>query len=163
MIDKVSAKEKEVWAILDTVSDPEIPVVSVVEMGIVRDISLDGKQVQVIITPTFSGCPALQVIIDDIESKLSGSGYDATVENVLHPPWTSDWISDDARHKLKGFGLAPPPLHGGRVEVTFYEPVSCPYCDSEHATIKNSFGSTLCRAIYYCNSCQQPFEQFKAL
>lgn len=163
MMENVSAKEKEVWSILNTVSDPEIPVVSVVEMGIVREIFLDGVQVRVIITPTFSGCPALQVIIDDIESKLSGFGYEAKVEKVLHPPWTSDWISDDARQKLKGFGLAPPPLHGGRVEVTFNEPVPCPYCDSKHTTIKNSFGSTLCRAIYYCNSCQQPFEQFKAL
>jgi ring-1,2-phenylacetyl-CoA epoxidase subunit PaaD len=163
MMEEIGIKEKEIWSILDTVSDPEIPVVSVVEMGIVRDVSLDGNQVLVIITPTFSGFPALQVMSDDIENRLSEFGYKATVEKVHHPPWTSDWISDGARQKLKQFGLAPPPKHGGRVEVTFFDPVPCPYCDSKHTTAKNSFGSTLCRAIYYCNSCQQPFEQFKAL
>lgn len=155
--------KEEIWAVLNTVTDPEIPVVSVVEMGIVRDVSLADQEVQVVITPTFSGCPALQVMIDDIKEKISSLGLIPTVNTVHHPPWSTDWIHESARKKLKEFGLSPPPLHGGRIEVTFYEPVPCPYCDSKHTVVRNNFGSTLCRAIHYCNSCQQPFEQFKPL
>jgi len=157
-------REKIVWGALNEVQDPEIPVVSLVEMGIIREILLCENSVAVTMTPTFSGCPALQVMQDEIEKKLRGLGYTAvTIKTTLSPPWSSDWITDDARAKLKAFGLAPPLRHGGNIEVTFYEPVTCPRCDSANTIIKNSFGSTLCRAIYYCNQCQEPFEQFKAL
>ena len=158
----------DIWHALDDVKDPEIPVISVVEMGIVREISLrqgeQGREVMVKMTPTFSGCPALHVIRDQIAACIRGMGAaSVNVEIVLHPPWTTDWLTDEARMKLKSFGLAPPKRHGGNLMVTFYEPVACPYCDSMDTSVKNTFGSTLCRAIYYCNGCQQPFEQFKAL
>jgi ring-1,2-phenylacetyl-CoA epoxidase subunit PaaD len=156
---------EEIWQGLAAVKDPEIPVVSVVEMGIVRDVSVaeDGRVV-VKMTPTFSGCPALHVMRADIEKKVMAMGATAvTVETVLSPAWTTDWISDEARQKLKAFGLTPPTKHGGNLEITFYDLAACPYCDSNNTSIKNTFGPTLCRAIYYCNDCRQPFEQFKAL
>ncbi|HFQ93544.1 MAG TPA: phenylacetate-CoA oxygenase subunit PaaJ, partial [Anaerolineae bacterium] len=115
-------------------------------------------------TPTFSGCPALRVMERDIAAKMKELGFASVeVRTVLSPPWSSDWITEEAREKLKKFGLAPPPRHGGRIEITFYEPAACPYCGSENTAVKNDFGPTLCRAIYYCNDCQQPFEQFKPL
>ena len=173
MVDKNMERQREltsdaVWLALETVKDPEIPAISVVEMGIVREIALwqgeDGPEVKVVMTPTFSGCPALQVIQESIAECVRQLGAATVdVETVLHPAWTTDWISEAGRQKLKAFGLAPPARHGGKLAVTFYEPVACPYCDSNNTTMKNSFGSTLCRAIYYCNGCQQPFEQFKAL
>ncbi|MCB8966497.1 MAG: 1,2-phenylacetyl-CoA epoxidase subunit PaaD [Chloroflexota bacterium] len=159
-------KMAHIWQALNEVADPEIPVVSLVEMGIVRDVRLDeqANAVTVVITPTFSGCPALHVMRQDIETRLHTLGFShVTVETTLHPPWSSDWISEEARVKLKTFGLAPPPRHGGRLEVTFFAPTACPYCNSTDTRVKNEFGPTLCRAIYYCHACQQPFEQFKAL
>lgn len=157
-----------IWLALEDVKDPEIPVVSVVEMGIVRGVRLrageDGHEAIVEMTPTFSGCPALHVMREEIAACVRDLGVPAVrVETVLHPPWTTDWITDAGRQKLKAFGLAPPRRHGGNVTVTFYEPVTCPYCDSGNTSVRNTFGSTLCRAIYYCSDCRQPFEQFKAL
>ena len=155
---------QRIWKALNDVPDPEIPVVSLVEMGIVRDVTLLPNSVEVTMTPTFSGCPALKVMENDIAAKLHEIGIEnVTICTTLSPPWTTDWISDEARAKLKSFGLAPPAKHGGNIEITFFDPIACPYCDSTNTTIKNSFGSTLCRAIHYCNNCQQPFEQFKAL
>ena len=149
---------------LDQVMDPEIPVVSVVDMGIIRDVTVNDEGVTVKMTPTFSGCPALEVIKSEIAKCVRDLGEDRVcVETVLDPPWTTDWITENAREKLKGFGLAPPKRHKGRLEVTFFHNVDCPYCDSSQTTLKNAFGPTLCRSIYYCNACQQPFEQFKAL
>ena len=157
-------REEAVWRALEEVKDPEIPVVSVVEMGIVREVTVDGDRVSVKMTPTFSGCPAVHVMEAEIEKRVRQMGAEeVTVETVLHPPWTTDWITDEARQKLKAFGLSPPQKHGGNLAVTFYEPAACPYCDSKNTTVKNTFGPTLCRAIYYCNECQEPFEQFKAL
>jgi ring-1,2-phenylacetyl-CoA epoxidase subunit PaaD len=157
-------EEKDIWQALEAVKDPEIPVVSVVELGVVREVSVDGDAVVVKMTPTFSGCPALHVIEREIEAKVrSLTTGEVTVETVLYPPWTTDWITEGARQKLKDFGLSPPMRHNGRLEITFYNLADCPYCDSANTTIKNTFGPTLCRAIYYCNNCQQPFEQFKAL
>lgn len=156
--------EEAVWEALTEVVDPEIPVVSLVEMGIVRGVQVDGPHVTVTITPTFSGCPALHVMQQDIVARLQALGCaSVSVETVLSPPWSSDWITDEGRRKLKAFGLAPPQRHGGNIAITFYEPVTCPYCDSANTSVKNEFGPTLCRAIYFCHNCQQPFEQFKPL
>lgn len=160
----IMVNEETIWAALAEVADPEIPVVSLVEMGIVRGVALEGQNVTVTITPTFSGCPALHAMQADIVTRLKALGCaEVRVETVLHPPWSSDWISDEARRKLKAFGLAPPPRHGGNIALTFFDPVACPYCDSTNTSVKNSFGPTLCRAIHYCHNCQQPFEQFKPL
>jgi ring-1,2-phenylacetyl-CoA epoxidase subunit PaaD len=153
-----------VWKALEEVKDPEIPVVSLVEMGIVRHVEVGENKVIVSITPTFSGCPALQAMQTDIVERLKRM-TDAKVEVkiVYSPAWTTDWISDEARAKLKAFGLAPPPQHGGSVEITLLEEVACPYCGSTKTSLRNSFGSTPCRMIFYCNNCHQPFEQFKPL
>jgi len=160
----VNLTEERIWQALQNVKDPEIPVVSVVELGIVRRVEVAADAVHVTITPTFSGCPALHVMRAEIEEQIRALGArDVTVHTTLHPPWSSDWITESAREKLKDFGLAPPHRHGGNVPITFHEPVSCPYCDSQNTTIKNTFGPTLCRAIYYCENCRQPFEQFKAV
>ena len=154
-----------IWQALTEVKDPEIPVVSLVEMGIIRQVELIKDKVIVTMTPTFSGCPALEVMKTNIERKLRDEGIASVeVKQVLDPPWSSDWITDDARQKLKAFGLAPPPKHDGNLqEILLIDTVACPYCDSTNTVIKNTFGPTLCRAIHYCNDCQQPFEQFKPL
>ena len=153
------------WQALEAVKDPEIPVVSLVEMGIVRDITTSETGVTVQMTPTFSGCPALDVMRRDITNCLQQLGIQSvTVETVLNPPWSSDWITDEARVKLKQFGLAPPPKHGGNViAVAFLDVAECPRCGSYNTVIKNSFGPTLCRMIWYCQDCQDAFEQFKPL
>ncbi len=155
---------EQIWQALDEVKDPEIPVVSVVEMGLVREVQLDGGCVTVTFTPTFSGCPALEVMREHIRARLTALGArDVDVKTVLHPPWTSDWITEAARAKLKAFGLAPPVRHGGDVNLIFYDAAQCPRCDSANTTLQNAFGSTLCRMIYTCNECRETFEQFKAL
>lgn len=161
-------KLKAIWTELEAIPDPELPVVSLVELGIIRDVIIqeteNSEYVKVTMTPTFSACPALKVMENDIVERLNNAGYgNVEVDVVLAPPWTSDWISDEAREKLRGFGIAPPPKHGGNFPIMLMETVECPYCGSEKTSIKNSFGSTPCKMIYYCNSCQQPFEQFKPL
>lgn len=154
----------EIWQALDEVMDPELPVVSMVEMGIVRAVEIENGTVVVSMTPTFAGCPALEVMREAIREKLAGLGVERVqVKTVLTPPWSSDWITESARSKLKAFGLAPPPVHGGNVTLFFPKVVTCPYCGSNNTRMTNSFGPTLCRAIFVCRACQQPFEQFKAL
>ena len=154
----------KIWQFLEEIKDPEIPVVSVVEMGIIRQVEVDERFVRVTMTPTFSGCPALQEMQSQIHQMLIQAGAERVeIKISLSPAWSSDWITPAARKKLKNFGLAPPPLHGGNFEITLLDIVSCPYCASTDTSLKNSFGATLCRAIFYCNHCQQPFEQFKPL
>lgn len=154
----------DVWIILEDVKDPEIPAVSVVEMGMVRSIGVTGKRVIVTFTPTFAGCPALQVIQDGITDTLHKSGYtDVEIKMSIAPAWSSNWISPEGREKLKSFGLAPPPRHSGDIETAFNQAAECPYCRSKETELKNDFGSTLCRAIYKCKSCNQPFERFKPI
>jgi len=155
---------QDIWQALEEVQDPEIPVVSVVEMGMIRQVVLADKRVIVTLTPTFSGCPALHAIKADIRAKLLRRGVEAVeVRETLSPAWSSDWITDAAREKLKAFGLAPPPKHGGDLQAALSDAVECPYCGAEDTLVKNTFGPTLCRAIYLCKNCQQPFEQFKPL
>ncbi|MGF1503917.1 MAG: 1,2-phenylacetyl-CoA epoxidase subunit PaaD [Anaerolineae bacterium] len=155
-----------IWQALEDVPDPEIPMVSLVEMGIVRDVEIGDKTVTVTITPTFSGCPALQVMKDEIVERLKKEEgiSDVTVETTYSPPWTTDWIAETARDKLKDFGITPPPrLDGTAVEIVLFEPVACPQCGSTNTSIKNNWGPTPCKTIHYCNSCNQPFESFKPL
>ena len=159
---------QSIWQALESVMDPEIPVISLVEMGIIREIDISHSGISVTMTPTFSGCPALLEMETLIIEAVRGVGgidpnIEVVVEKQLNPPWTSDWISDVGREKLKGFGLQPPARHGGNVTMTFFDVVTCPRCDSKNTSLKNSFGSTLCRAIWVCNDCLEPFEQFKPL
>lgn len=154
----------QVWNILEEVKDPEIPVVSVVEMGMIRQVAVEGDHVYVSMTPTFAGCPAIQVMQSDIKERMRDAGAaKVEVEIKLFPPWSTDWITSEAREKLKSFGLAPPPQYGGDFEILLLDAVSCPYCNSTNTSLKNDFGPALCRAIYVCNDCGQPFEQFKPI
>ncbi len=155
---------QHIWAALEDVKDPEIPVVSVVEMGIVRDVRLEGERAVVTITPTFVGCPALIPMREAIAERVKQLGVgEVDVRTSLNPPWTSEWIGDGARAKLQAFGLAPPPHHAGDIDVALVEAVTCPHCGSRNTVRDSLFGPTLCRAIYYCNACRQSFEQFKPL
>jgi ring-1,2-phenylacetyl-CoA epoxidase subunit PaaD len=148
-----------VWDILSTVMDPEVPALSVVDLGIVRDVDVDPDgTVRVSITPTYSGCPAMHVIEADIVAALRAGGWpDARVRTVLSPAWTTDWVSAPAREKLAAYGIAPPEL------VPLTRRVACPYCGSRETTMRSEFGPTACKAIMYCNACEQPFELFKAI
>jgi ring-1,2-phenylacetyl-CoA epoxidase subunit PaaD len=158
---------EELFAILSTVPDPEVPVISVVELGIVRDAQqrADGT-VEVTITPTYSGCPAMFEIEKDVRAALEAAGA-TTVEvtTVLSPAWTTDWIPESAREKLRRYGIAPPGRadDGGLVTlVRAKPPVQCPWCGSRNTVLKSEFGSTACKAIHVCNDCRQPFDEFKA-
>ena len=154
---------EQIWLALHEVKDPEIPVVSLVEMGIVREVKIENEKAIITLTPTFAGCPAMHVMKREVEERVGAMGVEVEVRTSLTPPWTSDWISEEAREKLKSFGLAPPLKHNGDINVILLEEASCPRCKSKNTTIKNTFGPTLCRAIFYCNECQEAFEQFKAL
>ncbi|MFQ5932608.1 MAG: 1,2-phenylacetyl-CoA epoxidase subunit PaaD [Nitrospiraceae bacterium] len=155
---------EQVWEVLEQVKDPEIPVVSVVELGLIRQVGYEKGHLVVTLSPSFAGCPALDVMAADIEARLTGLGIGrVAVKTVYRPPWTSDWITSTGREKLKGCGLAPPAIHAGDLERALAEAARCPYCDSTDTELKNSFGPTLCRAIYVCLACRQPFEQFKPL
>lgn len=157
----------EVYGVLNTVMDPEVPVISVVELGIVRDVAIQDEAVTITITPTYSGCPAMHEIEADIRTALLARGVrDVKVKLVLSPAWTTDWIGPEAREKLRAYGIAPP----GRAEpqglITLTRaraPVPCPFCGSSDTRLQSEFGSTACKAIHVCNSCRQPFDEFKAL
>ena len=152
------------WQALNTIADPEILVISLVELGIVRAVTIDGDTVIVTITPTFSGCPAMHFMREEIVEQLRAIGAEKIeVRTSLHPPWTSEWIGDEARAKLKAFGLAPPPHHDGNFDIVLMEVVECPYCGSNDTAMENPFGPTLCRSIHYCRACRQSFERFKPL
>jgi ring-1,2-phenylacetyl-CoA epoxidase subunit PaaD len=154
-------QESDVWKILKQVMDPEIPAVSIVELGIVREVAVQGDCARVSLAPTFSACPALEVIQRQVEADLLQAGIQPLVNWSASPPWSSDWITPDGRLKLASIGLVPPPRHSGLIELALIERVTCPFCGSIDTTQKNSFGPTLCRSIFYCNSCRQPFERFK--
>lgn len=164
MSTRTTLDEQEIWAALDAVPDPEMPFVSLVELGIVRRVDLQGGAISVTITPTFSGCPAYEVMGEQIEAAVLALGADEVSVLVTHdPPWTSEWITPVARAKLLENGLAPPPRHAGDFAEALLLPVSCPRCDSMDTQLQNSFGTTPCRMIFTCKDCLEPFEQFKPL
>ncbi len=159
----------DIFGILDEVKDPEVPVLSVVELGIVRDVVVDGSSVTVTITPTYSGCPAMRVIEEDITAALEARGLSPIrLETVYAPAWTTEWMSAEAKQKLSAYGIAPPGRlqEEGLVMLTrspAVERVACPYCGSKKTETRSEFGSTACKAIMYCQACEQPFELFKAI
>lgn len=165
MVNAMSDPTERVWQALEGVMDPEIPVVSVVDMGIIRAVGVGVEGVTVTMTPTFSGCPALDVMRRDIMAAVRELGVgQVTVQVVLHPPWSTEWISEAGRERLRRFGLAPPPRHGGQIaSVAFFDLAECPRCGSTNTSLRNAFGPTLCRMIWYCNECRDAFEQFKPL
>ncbi len=158
----------EIYAVLEEVKDPEVPVLSVVELGIVRDVESSDDRVVVTVTPTYSGCPAMRAIEDDITRALHDHGVqNVEVKTVFTPAWTTDWIPAPAREKLRAYGIAPPGMsdpeptlvHIGRRRPA----VRCPYCGSMRTEMKSEFGSTACKSIHACRDCRQPFEEFKAI
>ena len=148
--------------------DPEVPVLSVRELGIIRDVdvAVDGL-VTVTVTPTYSGCPAIQVIEQDILSALGQAGYRGSVRTTYAPAWTTDWIEPAARAKLKAYGISPPGPAvdgGGLVQLMRRRATAqCPYCDSYETELRSEFGSTACKSVCWCRACLQPFEEFKAI
>lgn len=146
----------EIWRWLDQVPDPEIPVISVVDLGIVRDVQWVGDHLDVAVTPTYSGCPATRVIAMDIETALRDHGIeDPRIRTRISPPWTTDWLSEKGRAKLREYGIAPPRAAGG--------PDACPRCGSSDVEKISQFGSTPCKAHWRCKSCLEPFDYFKCI
>jgi ring-1,2-phenylacetyl-CoA epoxidase subunit PaaD len=154
-------RESGIWQVLSRIPDPELPVLSIVELGIVRYVRWrDTTEPRVGITPTYSGCPATDVIRIAVRQSLASAGYvDAVVEEVLSPPWTSDWLSEQGRRKLAAFGIAPPQ----RASRSVAAPVACPQCGSRATQLVSEFGSTPCKALYRCTVCLEPFDAFKCL
>jgi ring-1,2-phenylacetyl-CoA epoxidase subunit PaaD len=162
--------ETDVWAALAEVPDPEIPVVSVVDLGLVHTVELDGERLRVELLPTFVGCPALEVIRASVAERLAGMAPRVEVEMTFAVPWTSDRITADGRRKLRESGFAPPgPAAAGAEGRPLFATIgvrpsaTCPWCGSADTTLENLFGPTLCRTVFWCNRCRQPFEQFKAV
>lgn len=168
MIKSSAPTRDEVFELLTGIKDPELPVVDIVELGIVRDVFIEGDAVRVDVTPTYSGCPALSVIEDEIVQTLRAHGFgDVKVRNIFSPAWTTDWLSDETKQKLKDYGIAPPgtaATSDGADLITIRrsrETIACPYCGSRNTEQKSEFGSTACKAIHFCNGCHQPFDYFK--
>lgn len=154
---------QEITDLLEAVKDPEIPVISIRELGVLRDVAVKEGSVEVTITPTYSGCPAMDVMKFDVEKALRDAGIERfSVKQVLSPAWTTDWISESGRKKLLDYGIAPPPhsadiraLKGGAPAI------SCPLCGSNDTELLSQFGSTACKALYRCKACKEPFDLFK--
>lgn len=156
---------EDIWRFLEDVKDPEVPVLTVVDLGVVRDVELLGnKKCLVTITPTYSGCPAMSVIEDDIIERLEREGIETEVKTVLSPAWTTDWMSESGKKKLKEYGIAPPEDEVDK-SVLFGEQkkITCPNCDSKNTKMVSQFGSTACKAHYVCKDCMEPFDYFKCL
>ena len=158
--------KNEILNLLAGINDPEIPVLNIVEMGIVRDAFYENEKLIVEITPTYSGCPAMKVIEDEISDVMYSNGYkNVEVKKVYAPAWTTDWMTDETKNKLKNYGIAPPE---GTSEKDFLKDrdeksVECPYCKSVKTKSTSRFGSTACKSLYFCLECTQPFEHFKCI
>ena len=165
MVRTAAPVEDAVWEALATVADPEIPAVSVVDMGMIELVEVNGTRAAVTVLPTFIGCPAIPIIKADVAAAVASvEGIeDVSVSTTFHPPWTSDRITGAGRRKLKQFGLAPPTGRGPVLiaDIGLPSVARCPFCDSTNTHNENPFGPTPCRALYYCDDCRNPFEQFK--
>jgi ring-1,2-phenylacetyl-CoA epoxidase subunit PaaD len=152
-----------ILSILEKVSDPEIPVLSVIDMGIIRDVKIADESVEIIITPTYSGCPAMNMIELNLKSALEAEGiHPVKITTILSPPWTTDWMSESGKSKLKAYGIAPPQDLFNRIkEGEEYLNIPCPQCNSTNTVIISEFGSTPCKALLRCKDCLEPFDYFK--
>jgi ring-1,2-phenylacetyl-CoA epoxidase subunit PaaD len=154
---------EKILHILETVKDPEIPVLSLVDLGVITDVVVEGKNVMVKMTPTFVGCPAMNYMKAEVETALLQQGFEPLVEITFEKPWSSDLISEKGKAALKKYGLAPPPSNKIFTDLEILETAMCPRCDGSNTEMKSPFGPTLCRALYYCHDCKEAFEQFKPL
>jgi len=162
VLDSDAELRRRAWDAAANVVDPEIPVLTIADLGVLRDISLDGDHVEVAITPTYSGCPAMNMIALEIELALERAGFRRPkVRTVLSPAWTTDWMSEEGRQKLRAYGIAPPQASNSRRALFGEQTVVCPQCGSEKTELLSEFGSTSCKALWRCKACREPFDYFK--
>ena len=168
MVTAALTDRQRAWELAATVVDPEIPVLTIEDLGILRDVTVDDRRVTVTITPTYSGCPAMDAIRDDLKAAFAKEGYASVdVDLVLAPAWTTDWMTDAGKAKLQEYGIAPPSgmsnaaRHAGPIRLTMA--VKCPQCSSLNTKELTRFGSTSCKALYVCQDCKEPFDYFKVL
>jgi ring-1,2-phenylacetyl-CoA epoxidase subunit PaaD len=153
--------KEEIISILSEVKDPEIPVLSISDLGILRDVKVDGEKINIQISPTYSGCPAMEIIQEDIRTVLGKHGFEnIEIKQVLSPAWTSDWMTDEGKLKLRSYGIAAPAIHGCLLNGDDQQE-SCPLCHSKNVEMISRFGSTSCKALYRCLDCREPFDYFK--
>lgn len=161
----VTFDKKTLYAYLDEVKDPEVPVLSIIDLGIVRDVVMHDDGIEVIITPTYSGCPAMDMISMNIRFLLTSLGFKKQkITQVLSPAWTTDWMTEEGKRKLKEYGIAPPNPKQQVCNNELFaadEAVQCPHCNSYHTYRISEFGSTACKALYRCDDCKEPFDYFK--
>ena len=158
MVIDIEIAVQKIWQILETVCDPEVPVLTITDLGIVRDVKINGDEVEVVITPTYTGCPAMDMIAMDIKMRLLENGYKKIqVTSVLSPAWTTDWMSETGKQKLKLYGIAAPDK---KFDIAA-DGVECPQCNSTNTKLISQFGSTACKALYQCKDCKEPFDYFK--
>lgn len=154
--------EEAIWNLVKGICDPEIPVLSIVDLGVIRDINVSKEQIEIFITPTYSGCPAMDVIAMNIRICLLKSGFEKIkITQQLSPAWTTDWMTKEGKQKLKAYGIAPP--IGKAFNQKYLEDlkIECPLCHSSNTKLLSQFGSTACKALYQCNECKEPFDYFK--
>ena len=159
--------KQEILSLLSEIPDPEIPVISIIELGVIRDITIiDEITIQLKITPTYSGCPAMKQIEDDVRKKLAENGFtDIIINTIYSPPWTTDWITPEAKEKLRKYGIAPPEKTTEDKSWLTGKPktIICPRCKSKNTKLISQFGSTACKALYQCQDCLEPFDYFKCI
>lgn len=161
---QVATSIAEIYQWLEEVKDPEIPVLSLVDLGVITEVEINGTKVKIELTPTFAGCPAMEVMKNEIIDKLKSKGVaEVVVEISFRVPWSSEFISEKGKKALKQYGFAPPPSNKLFTDLEILETAICPRCDGTNTMMKSPFGPTLCRSIYYCNDCKEAFEQFKPL
>ena len=158
MVTASTISTKKIWRILKQVTDPEVPVLTITDLGILRDVIINGDEVEVIITPTYTGCPAMDMIAMNIKLALLENGYSKfKITSVLAPAWTTDWMSEEGKNKLKEYGIAAP----NKKFLIAIDGIECPLCNSTNTKLISEFGSTACKALYQCNDCKEPFDYFK--
>ena len=163
MVDVLALDQARAWSAAAAVLDPEVPVLTVADLGILRAVEIDETGLAVAkVTPTYTGCPAVLAIELAIEAALRDAGFDPVIERVISPAWTTDWISAEGREKLRAYGIAPP-VEGGKAALFSEATVDCPNCGSSETSRLSEFGSTACKATYRCRTCIEPFEYFKCL
>lgn len=165
MVIEMKTLPPQINAILESVSDPEIPVLSIMDMGVVREVEVQERDVFIKITPTYSGCPAMDTIADDIKAAFAKEGYEAQVKLILAPAWSTDWITERGRKALEAYGIAAPLTEEADKEALLGNKkiVKCPQCGSTHTRLVSQFGSTACKALFQCEACHEPFDYFKCL
>jgi ring-1,2-phenylacetyl-CoA epoxidase subunit PaaD len=165
MTDTEKISVEKIWSLLQTVTDPEVPVLTILDLGIVRNVKVQDDKVEITITPTYSGCPAMDVISMNIRMVLLQEGItDISITQNLSPAWTTDWMTEEGKQKLKAYGIAPPQYKQVVCEPEAFakeEAIQCPLCNSYNTRLVSQFGSTACKALYQCNDCKEPFDYFK--